>query len=553
MPDLRLSKATLNLTFKAPGTRIPLTRRFRITEGVTEGYTSHSVVNHVIQDGGAGSFLKVPQGTKLVLKWSVESKSMSKRREAALAAMRELRERRPRSMVGLVPLYGVCIQADESSRQKTAGLMDPVSFYELMPHAGKTLEHFIQDEGVGGWGKRGELAAVSSMLAPARALVEIHGLTATEASFGGAAAHRDIKPSNLFVLRQGEPGFQSAIHPWKSYHDAHLVRIGDFGLFYFTNHDPDATETTNAAFSGYWSPPEVADREALKSPQSRDVWSFAATLFFALTGEHPWASIEKGRLNGMSRHEAAHIMRNEISEPDSPRFDEIHPRLKEVIRECLGPPNQRPSMGVIVQVMQAYVRIESRALLEQESADREKAHKIRTAERERKEDARREKIKRAKRLLSYIGVVSSVFAALFVAGSIFIGTSTPNGWRQVGDTADSVLHVMTGSRHHPPPGFAYASDQILLYKPPKWENRASCHPGDSLCASVEVQADSGYECPNGAVLTLGLRDMSNVIWIGTGVVKEPVKSSAPISVYVGFIGDVPVSNDVYGAGASCLP
>lgn len=113
-----------------------------------------------------------------------------------------------------------------------------------------------------------ELVAVEGPLAPARtariglALLEV--LTAAHAL---GIVHRDVKPANVLVL----PGDQ--------------VKLADFGIAFLAG---DPTLTSDRAMigsPGYMSPEQARGRSV--SPAT-DLWSLAATLYFALEGRGPF-------------------------------------------------------------------------------------------------------------------------------------------------------------------------------------------------------------------------------------------------------------------------
>lgn len=138
------------------------------------------------------------------------------------------------------------LAADEEARQ-------PYIVMELMP--GSTLADVIQE--------RGPLPvteAVSKILDVIEGLQEAHRL---------GVIHRDVKPSNCFVDVDGR------------------LKIGDFGLAKMAANDGDLTRTGTFIGTPLFSSPEQIKRQPLTV--QADVYSVCATLYYALTGQAPFA------------------------------------------------------------------------------------------------------------------------------------------------------------------------------------------------------------------------------------------------------------------------
>lgn len=109
--------------------------------------------------------------------------------------------------------------------------------------------------------------AVDGILEACVAVSEAHGC---------GIIHRDIKPANLFAARIG---------------NRELVKVLDFGISRVPEPMADDCEkTTDETVLGtpYYASPEQL-RNPTRIDERADVWSLAVSLYFLLTGEHPFA------------------------------------------------------------------------------------------------------------------------------------------------------------------------------------------------------------------------------------------------------------------------
>jgi uncharacterized RDD family membrane protein YckC len=129
----------------------------------------------------------------------------------------------------------------------------PYIVMELMP--GKTLKDLVD--------QRGPLPAeeaIAKILDVLEGLQEAHRLE---------VIHRDVKPSNCFLDADGR------------------IKVGDFGLAKSLVKDPHLTRTGAFIGTPHFASPEQVRGEAID--RQTDVYSAAATLFYLLTGQPPFA------------------------------------------------------------------------------------------------------------------------------------------------------------------------------------------------------------------------------------------------------------------------
>jgi serine/threonine-protein kinase len=117
-------------------------------------------------------------------------------------------------------------------------------------------------------------AAVDCILEACVAVAEAHAR---------GIIHRDLKPGNLFSTRTGT---------------RELVKVLDFGISKVTEPEPqDGTQTREDTMLGtplYTSPEQL--RNPARVDGRTDVWSLGVSLFFLLTGEHPFEGATAGEL-----------------------------------------------------------------------------------------------------------------------------------------------------------------------------------------------------------------------------------------------------------------
>jgi serine/threonine protein kinase len=291
--------------------------------------------------------LGIPEGEHLVVKYGREAKRHTPRREAAIRAIHRLSDT---DKAGLVPVLAM---GTAELRDGASSNAWEVETQEIMPWAGHNLENWTDRN-------RGHhKVQLRAMLPAARALLAIHAIDQDSHERGTIMAHRDIKPSNLFVLNPDDDNYAYAIARQPDLDGLPLIRIGDYGLLYA--HDPSrlATTTSIGGASLLWSPPEAFPRSAndegpmVNVPQARDHWCFAAVLFFALTGQHPWTEIEHERHKEKMSPGFSYVdflIANPV--PTSPLFAQLDTRLADAIKGCLAPLNRRHRLDELLPIME---------------------------------------------------------------------------------------------------------------------------------------------------------------------------------------------------------
>ena len=335
--------------------------RLVVTEGANIWKHGTTEVNRIADIGPNETLAAlggVP-GEQLVIKLWVEPKAFTPRREAGLQSLQSLNEA---IREGIVPVIAMGHFEDDDSRKAKE---PSFKAFEIMPYAGNDLQAFL-DKKRGYFGSKKGLEA---MLPAARALLSIHSYREPASSYPTELAHRDIKPSNLFVLDSSDvPNYKLAASHSQQSDWAPAVRIGDFGFLYVHTHSDSVTSTSYFGQSDFWTPPEAYDllsyeddttigtkaAPAVADPQGRDTWSFAATLFFAMTAEHPWQEIEGIRRKPpIGFNWAKFIATHE--EPDSTAFFLLDERLADAIRKCLRPHGTRYPLEELVKVMEEVI------------------------------------------------------------------------------------------------------------------------------------------------------------------------------------------------------
>ncbi|MGJ0385096.1 protein kinase domain-containing protein [Paenarthrobacter nicotinovorans] len=282
------------------------------------------------------------RGTPLVCKCEFEQSDLLRRRQLTLRALEDARAKSPDDLLGLVPLLaaGRREQRDPSSK----------IYLELMPHAGETLNAAMKSDD---WDFT-PVQILEAFKPVVAAMAAVHRLRPLNDPHGEVTGHRDIKPSNTFVLLPEDPGFAEAVEGCGEQaapsDGLPLIRVGDLGNLYTKSLDREATETARAMRSRYWTAPEVLMlQSAAANVVARDVWSLAATIFFALTGLHPWQAVQ-GWIEDRQRIDDFQVATAIKKMPDSPGFASLeateHGRaIVSLIKSCLSPaPEARPGM-----------------------------------------------------------------------------------------------------------------------------------------------------------------------------------------------------------------
>ncbi|HEY7154028.1 MAG TPA: protein kinase [Gemmataceae bacterium] len=187
------------------------------------------------------------------------------------------------------------LAADEESGR-------PYIVMELMP--GRTLEDLVADEG-----PLDPAAAVARILDVLDGLQEAHRL---------GFIHRDVKPSNCFLDSEGR------------------VKVGDFGLAKSLIQDTNLTRTGSFLGTLLFAAPEQIKGEPVDA--QTDVYSVAATLYYLLTGQAPFAG-----------GDAAATLARTVSESVPPMRrlrPELDPALDAVVRRGLERERSRRWRGL---------------------------------------------------------------------------------------------------------------------------------------------------------------------------------------------------------------
>jgi serine/threonine protein kinase len=295
--------------------------------------------------------LGTPPGTPLVCRAITEAEYLTKKRAAALTAISKIRASKPAATLGLVPVLAL----GHPMGPEFALFRVTV---EIMPNAGVALAAAISSTGgEAAWNLR-EAEVLAAMKPAADSLALIHTIGSNDTGFGAVTGHRDIKPQNLIVLWNTDPGFQEALATAKvlggPLHNLPLVRIADMGGLYTRSYDPKDTRTAQRRATAGWSAPEYFDDVGVVTDiKAADVWSFGATLFFALTGEHPWTAITEARYNVSE----AQFRRITEAREDSDAFARLSPEVAELLHRCFYKfPETRPSMSEITAVLDEIIK-----------------------------------------------------------------------------------------------------------------------------------------------------------------------------------------------------
>lgn len=562
--------------------------RLIVTEGTSIAKHGDTEVNRIAAIGPEETLTALGgiPGEQLVIKFWVEPKAHTPRREAGLHSLHSLNEA---IREGIVPVIAMGHFEDDDSRKAKE---PSFKAFEIMPYAGKDLQAFL-DKKLGYFGAKKGLDA---MLPAARALLSIHSYREPGSSYPTELAHRDIKPSNLFVLDSSEePNYKLASSDSQQSSWAPVVRIGDFGFLYVHTHSDSVTSTSYFGQSDFWTPPEAYDllsyeddmtigakaAPAVADPQGRDTWSFAATLFFAMTAEHPWQEIEGIRRKPpIGFNWAKFIATHE--EPDSTAFYLLDVRLADAIRKCLRPHGSRYPLEELVKVMedvitnpQAPSPPEEPSVLQSvgvgDSGFETSSGLPAPAPPEPADGSvpspasyPRPAQASARKQQKGPGTGAALLLALgLLLGLLFIPLAVPKASPQVSETSSATPQaspevtpaaVTTPTPAPIPEGYMDLGDNIAY----KWgPNPEGCLENDRGCVNIDVISVDPRGCPLGAdVLVTSLTD-DKVSIFDVAVVHTPaLHPSVPATVYVGRAKALPAGSTkayFHGVQASCRP
>lgn len=152
--------------------------------------------------------------------------------------------------------------------------------------------------------------------------------------------HRDLKPSNIVI-----------------HQDTKQAILIDFGLVKLDN-DADSerqgftqqlTQQGDIVGTPMFMPPEQLFGKVKEMTSAVDVWSFAATLYFAASGKLPYA--------GHSLSELASLLETRDPKPLKVMVKTVPPWLDQLCRTCLRRDVQhRPSMTEVAKTMRTHSR-----------------------------------------------------------------------------------------------------------------------------------------------------------------------------------------------------
>jgi serine/threonine protein kinase len=153
--------------------------------------------------------------------------------------------------------------------------------------------------------------------------------SALDAAHAAGIVHRDVKPSN--VIQAGTGG-------WK---------LADFGIA----HTDDSSLTITGQFLGTpaFAAPEALDGRSVAAPA--DVYSLAATLYAALTGEAPYGDANLAQL-------ILAITRGQRPAPVADRRADVPPGISAALQRAMSiDPEARPSAAELAHELAVHERI----------------------------------------------------------------------------------------------------------------------------------------------------------------------------------------------------
>ncbi|NUP13397.1 MAG: protein kinase [Polyangiaceae bacterium] len=144
------------------------------------------------------------------------------------------------------------------------------------PHVVQVFDHgeddgtaFIVMELLDGEGVDRRLRREKRLSAPVASWLADQIAKGLGAAHEAGVVHRDLKPANLFLAKAG---------------DEELVKILDFGIAKLATFDGHVTMAGELLGSPFYMSPEQANG-AIDLDYRSDLWSFAAILFYAITGK----------------------------------------------------------------------------------------------------------------------------------------------------------------------------------------------------------------------------------------------------------------------------
>jgi serine/threonine-protein kinase len=198
------------------------------------------------------------------------------------------------------------------------------------PNTVRVLDYGVTDDGLWyyamellhGENLRDLVAREGPMPVPRLLSIARQVLRALGEAHGKGIIHRDIKPENVFVAELGG--------------ESDVVKLLDFGIAKATLAG-DATLTNTGFVAG--TPAYMAPELMLGCPADArsDLYSFGATLYFAMTGGLPFPDRDPAAVL------AAHL--NTAPAPLSAKaLERIPPALERIVRRCMAKdPTERPT------------------------------------------------------------------------------------------------------------------------------------------------------------------------------------------------------------------
>jgi serine/threonine-protein kinase len=177
---------------------------------------------------------------------------------------------------------------------------DGLWYYAMVLLHGENLRELVEREGP---------LSASRLLGIARQVLRALG----EAHMKGII-HRHIKPDNVIIAELGG--------------EIDVPKLLDFGIAQAMARDePNITHTGRLVGSPAYMPPEVI--RGLDADVRSDIYSFGATLYFALTAQLPFSDGGRRELFEAHLHSPA-----PLASAASPR--PIPPQLERIIQRCMA-------------------------------------------------------------------------------------------------------------------------------------------------------------------------------------------------------------------------